>query len=71
MSIKGESLEKSELFLMGHSKQYRNHYAESIIRIQHTLITIPAWSTLLLLLDNRKQHINKKRLINFFETYLE
>ena len=38
MGIKGEYLKKSELFLMGHSKQYRNHYAESIIRIQRTLM---------------------------------
>ena len=42
MGIKGECLKKSELFwfiaLMGHSQQYRNHYAESIMRIQHTLM---------------------------------
>ena len=37
MGIKGERLNKSELFwfiaLMGHSQQYQNHYAETIIRM--------------------------------------
>ena len=85
MGIKGEYLIKSELFWfiawMGHRQQYIRIIIHKLLWgyraalcihvLTPSYITIPEWSKLLLLLDNRKHHINKKGLIKFFETHLE